>query len=138
MLLISRPVLLDFDYYFFISVGLLKVTWKKSVSAWQKKMHVLFFFYFSSYIGVQSIDNITLVSGVQQSDSVLLWFLSSLIQIFGNLFLFCYISTYLISLVLPLYPQSLKYLPCGLYRKFANPPFRRYKCQQVRIKIENK
>ena len=139
MLLISWPVLLDFDYYFFISVGFLKVTWKKSVSAWQKKNACACFFYFSSYIGVQSINNITLVSGVQQSDSVLLWFLSSLIKIFGNLFLFCYISTYLISLVLPLCPQSLKYLPCGpLHKKFANPPFRRYKCQQARIKIENK
>lgn len=98
-----------------------------------------FFFYFSSYIGVQSINNSMLVSGVQQSDSVILWFLNSFIKIFGNLFLFCYISTYLISLVLPLCPQSLKYLPCGpLQKKCANPPFRRYKCQQVRIKIESK
>lgn len=52
-------------------------------------------------------------------------------------FLSCYISTYLMSLILPLGPQSLKYLACGhLQKKFANPWFTRYKCRWVRIKIE--
>ena len=115
MLLISRPVLLDFDYYFLFHWVYWKLLEKNLFKCLAKNMHVLFFFFdFSSYIGVQSINNITLVSGVQQSDSVILWFFNSLIKIFGNLFLFHYISTYLISLVLPLCPQSLN---VGLYRK---------------------